>query len=46
MGTVTNGFFSENRLVKICKSLADFALAGEGEKNELIRCVDTSEHES
>ncbi|KAF8590947.1 ARM repeat-containing protein [Ramaria rubella] len=42
MGTTSSGFFTENRLIKICKGLGDFALAGEGEKNELLRTLKDS----
>lgn len=38
-GSSPGGFFNTNRLIKVCIGLADFALAGEGEKNELLRCV-------
>jgi len=37
LGTPAGGFFYENPLVKICKGLADFSLAGEGERLELLR---------
>ncbi|KAF8530473.1 armadillo-type protein [Hysterangium stoloniferum] len=42
MGTAAGGFFYENPLVKICKGLSDFALAGEGEKLELLRTLKES----
>jgi SCY1-like protein 1 len=39
LGTPPGGFFHENSLVKVCKGLSDFALAGEGEKMDLLRYV-------
>ncbi|KIJ52672.1 hypothetical protein M422DRAFT_156332 [Sphaerobolus stellatus SS14] len=41
-GTHAGGFFIENPLVKICKGLTDFALAGEREKLELLRTLKDS----
>lgn len=38
----SSGFFAKNRLVKVCAGLDNFALANEGEKNALLRCVSNS----
>ena len=31
------GFFAENRLVKVCAGLDNFNIAGEAEKNNLLK---------
>ncbi|KAF8532504.1 ARM repeat-containing protein [Gautieria morchelliformis] len=41
-GSSPEGFFNTNPLVKICHGLTDFALAGEHEKNELLRTLKNS----
>jgi len=37
IGMTETGFFSNNRLVKVCAGLDNFALASEAEKNQLLR---------
>jgi SCY1-like protein 1 len=37
IGMAESGFFFNNRLVKVCAGLDNFALASEPEKNQLLR---------
>ncbi len=39
IGMAETGFFFNNRLVKVCAGLDNFALASEAEKNQLLKCV-------
>ncbi|KAF8995451.1 hypothetical protein BDQ17DRAFT_1365619 [Cyathus striatus] len=39
LGMAENGFFSSNRLIRICIGLDDFTLAGEAEKTSFLRML-------
>ncbi|KAF7315272.1 Protein kinase domain-containing protein [Mycena indigotica] len=39
IGMADNGFFSNNRLVKVCNGLDNFSLSSEAEKNVLLRTL-------